>query len=140
MYKTFPLTTHDQDQISALIFHTSPEIIISWYYPLTFYYQNPFDGSGPLAFRYHPNSHLIFQPSHLVLLIYYVMERYYCMTWFLFGILQQNYWLQTQVKNLIVQSLFKALISSKVVNFIPKTTNTGIGQSLTLTGYSIGLT
>ena len=41
---------------------------------------------------------------------------------------------------LIVLLKAKALLASDVVNFIPKTTRSGLGQSLTLIGYSSELT
>ena len=40
------------------------------------------------------------------------------------------------VEHLIVQSKYKALLTSEVVNFIPNTTRSGLGKSLTLIGYS----
>ena len=39
---------------------------------------------------------------------------------------------------LIVSPKSKALLASDVVNFIPNTTRSGLGQSLTLIGYSSG--
>ena len=48
--------------------------------------------------------------------------------------------IKTQIDRLIVQSKFKALLVSEVVKFIPKMTRSGLGQSLTLTGYISGLT
>ena len=60
--------------------------------------------------------------------------------YFLPDIIQRTFWLQTQVKHLIVHSKFKELLSSEVFNFKPKTPRSGLGQSLILTGYSSGLT
>ena len=48
--------------------------------------------------------------------------------------------MQTQVNNLIVQTKFIALLASEVVKFIPKLPRSGLGLTLTLTGYSSGLT
>ena len=59
---------------------------------------------------------------------------------FVLDLLLQNYWLQTQVKHLLVQSKFKALLSREVVKFMPIIPGSGLGQSLTLTWYSCGLT
>ena len=59
---------------------------------------------------------------------------------FLTGIIQKTYWLQKQVNHLIVQKKFKALLASEIVNFIPETPRSGLGRTLTLTGYSSGLT
>ena len=59
---------------------------------------------------------------------------------FFIDIPQWTYWLQTQAKCLIVQSNFKALLASEVVNFKPKTPRSELGKSLVLTGYMSGLT
>ena len=59
---------------------------------------------------------------------------------FVLDLLQQTYWLQTQVKYLIVHSKFKVLLSSEVIIFIPKTPCPELGQSLTLTKYNSILT
>ena len=57
----------------------------------------------------------------------------------LLGILQQTYLLNKQVKELSVQKISKAILSSDVLNFIPKMPRPGLGLTLTLTGYSSGL-
>ena len=55
-------------------------------------------------------------------------------------LLQKTYWLQTQVKNLVVQKKINVLLAGEVLNFIPKTPRSGIGRTLKLPGYSSGLT
>ena len=49
---------------------------------------------------------------------------------------QKTYWLQTQVKNLIVQTKFKALPDIEILTFIPRTPHSGLGRTATVTGYS----
>ena len=47
---------------------------------------------------------------------------------FVLDIIQKTYWIQTQVKHLIVQSTFKSILAREVVNCIPNTTRPGIGN------------
>ena len=58
--------------------------------------------------------------------------------YFVLDIIQQTYWFQTQVQYLIVQSTFKAFLSSDVVNFISNLPRPGLGKSFSLTGYISG--
>ena len=48
----------------------------------------------------------------------------------LLDLLQKNYCLQTQVKHLIIQSKFKALLASDVINLLLKTTLSRLGNRL----------
>ena len=141
LYKPFLLTTNDQYRTSALVLQTAPDSDIYWYYTFIFLLSESFRHIVTTGASMSSKFALDFSTLSLGATDFLgngpiILDDMI----FLLDIIQKTYWIQTQFMHLIVQSKSKPLLSIEVVNFIPKTPHSGLGQSLTLTGYSSGLT
>ena len=135
-YKYFLLTTHEQDQTSALILHTDNGSDIYWYSSFRFIIQILLTDCDHWIFDIIQIPTCFF--NLLALCSWFPRIWAYNIGWYdVFAwSYPENYWLHTQVNHLVLQSKFRALLNSEVVNFITKTPRSGVGKFITLIGYS----